>query len=214
MSQITGFDNRSMLPPYLPIMRGQDRLFGNMLDFIFPSSVTLDYPWAVPHSPIPERQWQDRDLNFRPVASFPDFFVEKITECKSSCLSESTTDRLSYLSAWFSDLAAANADSLISMYRDSRLRMDSDRVHHLTALLATAENAPVNWQNYLRNGISQLNGDMDLASREGFETKGLPAGLQASELIEFWKETWSGFANALNSWPQIRSAATKIIDPM
>ena len=214
MSQITGFDNRRMLPPYLPIMRGQDRLFGNMLDFIFPSSVTLDYPWAVPHSPIPERQWQDRDLNFRPDASFPKFFVEKITECKTSCQSESAGDRLSYLSAWFTDMAAANADSLTSMYRDSRLRMDSDHVLHLTALLATAENAPVNWQNYLRNGISQLNGDMDLASREDFETNGLPAGMQGSELIGFWKEVWSGFANALNAWPQIRSAATKIVNSM
>ena len=185
-----------------------------MLDFIFPSSVTLDYPWAVPHSPMPQRQWQERDLNFRPADSFLDFFVEKIIECKNTCQSESAGDRLSYLSAWFSDMAAADADSLASMYRESRLQLDSERLIQLTALLATAEKTPVNWQNYLRNGISQLNGDMDLSSREDFETKGLPAGMQAGELIDFWKDVWSGFAVALNAWPQIRVAAKKIIDSM
>ncbi len=111
MSQITGVDNRQMLPPYLPIMRGQDRLFGYMLDFIFPTSVTLDYPWAVPHLPLPDRRWRDRDLNFTPADSFPMFFIEKIIEYKSSCQSELPGDRLSYLSTWFNNLATASPDT-------------------------------------------------------------------------------------------------------
>ena len=84
MSQITGFDNREMLPPYLPIMRGEDRLFGCMLDFIFPSVITLDYPWAIPHLPLPERRWRNKDLVFTPAASFPLFFFEKLMDHKSS----------------------------------------------------------------------------------------------------------------------------------
>jgi hypothetical protein len=214
MSQITGFDNRQMLPPYLPIMRGQDRLFGNMLDFIFPLSVTLDYPWAVPHSPMPERQWQDRDLNFKSVGTFPGFFVEKVIETKSACQAESAVDRLSFLATWFSDLAATNTDSLRSIYRDSRLRSDSARLQHLADLLATTQSAPVNWQNFLRNGISQLNSQVDLTSREDFETKGWPTGMEGDELIGFWKDVWGDFATSLNAWPQIRSAATKIADTM
>ena len=82
MSQITGFDNRHMLPPYLPVMRAQDRLFGYMLDFIFPSAVTLDYPWAIPHLPLPAREWRNKDLNFTPSDSFPGFFFEMILENK------------------------------------------------------------------------------------------------------------------------------------
>ena len=214
MSQITGFDNRHSLPPYLPIMRGQDRLFGNMLDFIFPLSVTLDYPWAVPHSPTPERQWQDRDLNFKSAGSFPRFFIEKIVESKSSCQAGSANDRLSYLASWFSDLAATNADSLRSIYRDNRLRDDSERLQHLTDLLATTQTTPVNWQNYLRNGVSQLNGQVDLTSREDFETKGWPTGMEGDVLIGFWKDVWGDFATSLNAWPQIRSAAKKIADSM
>ena len=214
MSQITGFDNRRMLPPYLPIIRGQDRLFGNMLDFIFPESVVLDYPWAVPHLPLPDRQWLDKDLNFKPADSFPMFFVENIIEYKSSCSSTSPGDRLSALSAWFSDLATTNPDSLTAMYLDSRLSRDSELLQKLISLLATAEKTPVNWQNYLRNGIAQLNTDLDRVSREDFKVNGLPATLDGDDLITFWKVVWGDYATALKAWPEIRDVATEVVNTM
>jgi len=211
MSQITGFDNRQMLPPYLPIMRAQDRLFGYMLDFIFPSAITLDYPWAIPHLPIPERKWQSRDLSFKPVDSFPAFFFEKVLEHKSSCLSESPLDRLSNLSAWFNDMATASGQSLTDMYRDTRLRDSSERLAQLGSLLAKSESAPANWRNYLRNGITQLKADLEKASRSDFPVKGYPRGLKGDELVAFWKDVWAGFATALNAWPEIRSAVAEIL---
>jgi hypothetical protein len=214
MSQITGFDNREMLPPYLPILRGQDRLFGQMLDFIIPKSLVLDYPWAIPHLPIPDRQWRDRDLNFKPADSFPKFFVEKINEFKASCLSTSPTDRLLTLASWFKSMSSTDADTLTAMYIDSRLRRDSDLLQQLNTLLAQAETAPVNWQNYLRNGITQLNSDLNLVSREDFEVKGLPATLDSDALVSFWKGVWGEFAAAIKAWPQIRDAAKTIVSSM
>lgn len=211
MSQITGFDNREMLPPYLPIMRGEDRLFGCMLDFIFPTAVTLDYPWAIPHLPMPERGWRNKDLDFTPAASFPVFPFEKILEYKSSCLSSSPVDRLSGLSAWFNDMAAAAPESLSAMYSDTRMQSVSVQLQHLSSLLSSAESAPVDWQNYLRNGIRQLNTDLDLVSRGDFPVEGLPRSLQGGELIAYWKDVWSGFADALNAWPEIRRTAAEII---
>jgi len=213
MSQITGFDNRRMLPPYLPIQRGQDRLFGYMLDYIFPTSVTLDYPWAVPHLPLPDRQWRDRDLDFSPGDTFPMFFVEKIIEHKSACLSTLPEERLSSLSGWFSDLASAPAHTLISMYQNSRLGGDSARLAQLTELLESTEPAPINWQNYLRNGISSLNADLEFASRENFQIKGVPDKLEGDELIAFWRTVWRDFADAIGAWPEIRQAAARIANP-
>lgn len=212
MSQITGFDNREMLPPYLPILRGQDRLFGNMLNFIFPTAVTLDYPWAVPHLPIPERAWNDRDLDFTPPASFPLFFYEKVVEFKSSCHAASSRDRLSALAGWLNDLASASDDALAAMYRDTRLHNGSQQLQHLSALLSTAESTPVNWQNYLRNGIRQLNVDLDRVSQQDFPIKGLPAHMEGDDLIAFWKGVWLGFASALDAWPEIRAAAAQLLE--
>jgi hypothetical protein len=211
MSAITGFDNRQMLPPYLPIIRGEDRLFGNMLDFVFPSAVTLDYPWAVPHLPIPQRQWQTRDLDFTPGDSFPLFFFDTVLAQKSACLASLPTERLKALSAWFNDLAAAPADSLAAMYRDTRLQNTSELLKNLNGLLADSDSTPAEWQDYLKNGIKQLNVDMDLASHEDFPVKGLPTSMEGTELIAFWQETWADFATALNAWPKIRKAAAEIM---
>lgn len=212
MSQITGLDNRQMLPPYLPILRGEDQLFGNMLDFIFPTGVTLDYPWAIPHLPLPDRRWRNRDLDFTPAASFPGFFVGKVTEFKSRCQATSPGDRLSALSAWFGDMACASDESLAAMYRHGRLQSDSKTLEHLSALLSEAETAPVDWQNYLRNGIRQLNVDLDRVSRKDFPVEGLPETLKGVDLISFWKDVWIGFAQALNAWPKIRKAAADVIE--
>lgn len=211
MSQITGFDNREMLPPYLPIERGEDRLFGYLLDFIFPQAVTLDYPWAVPHLPIPQRDWQDEDRNFTPGNTFPFFFFEQVLEQKSSCLARSPQDRLAALSAWFNDLAAASGDTLTDIYRDTRLSNDSGQLQQLNALLSTAESAPPDWQEYLQNGIEKLNTDLDRFSGGDFPLKGLPAELEGEALIAFWKEVWSDFAGALNAWLAIRVAAAEIV---
>lgn len=211
MSQITGFDNRHMLPPYLPIMRAQDRLFGYMLDYIFPSAVTLDYPWAIPHLPIPEREWKNKDLNFTPSDSFPFFFFEEVLEDKSSCLSDAPNDRLDNLSGWFRKMSNASSQSLSDMYRDTRLREDSEVLKQLGDLLESGSETPVNWQNYLRNGITQLQKDLEVASHPDFTVKGFPRGLEGEELVGFWKDAWAGFADALNAWPEIRQAATDIL---
>jgi len=212
MSQITGLDNRQMLPPYLPIERGEDRLFGYLIDFIFPEAVTLDYPWAAPHMPIPQREWEEADRDFTPGHSFPFFFFEQVIEQKSSCLARSPRDRLAVLSARFNDLARASGDTLTAMYRDSRLQNDSVQLEKLSALSSAADSAPTDWQDYLRNGIRQLDADLDRFSRKDFPVKGLPATLEDAELIAFWKEVWSGFAGSLSVWPEIRKAAAEIVE--
>ena len=71
---------------------------------------------------------------------------------------------------------------------------------------------PVNWQNYLRNGIAQLNADLDKASRDDFALKGLPKDREGEELIAFWRNVWADFSAALNAWPEIREAAAELLD--
>ncbi len=214
MSAMTGFDNRQLLPPYLPIIRGEDRLFGNMLDHIFPTAVTLDYPWAVPHLPIPTRKWRDQDLDFTPGDVFPMFFRGQVNQLKSTCLASTPQARLTALSNWFNDLAAASGESLVSMYQDARLSDSSQQMQKMKKLLVDADSAPVAWQEYLQDGIEQLTDYIDQASRGDLPVKGLPRGLEGDELIAFWKETWSDFAAALNAWPEIRKSAAEIVEAL
>lgn len=212
MSAITGYDNRQMLPPYYPILRGEDRLFGFLLNFIYPAAVTLDYPWAVPHLPIPQREWQDKDRDFTPGDSFPMFFIEQILEIKPSCQAGEPAERLNALAAFFQDLAAAPDDTLVANHRDAVLRDLSGQLGKLTKLLASTTSAPTEWQEYLQQGIEQLTQAFERASLESPPVKGQPRSMEGDELIAFWRRAWNGFSTALQAWPEIRQAAAEIID--
>ncbi len=55
MSQLTGLDNSQLLPPFAPILRGEDDLFATMTSYLHPASAVLNYNWAVPHLPVDAR---------------------------------------------------------------------------------------------------------------------------------------------------------------
>lgn len=55
MSAVTGVDHSLLLPPYLPAGRGEDIMFGIMVQRIHPNSLVLNEGWAVPHQPIEKR---------------------------------------------------------------------------------------------------------------------------------------------------------------
>jgi hypothetical protein len=64
MTTVTAYDHRDLLPPFLPLGRGQDTLFGALLDAIAPSSYVAYLPYTVVHRPeLPRlRELQARHL--------------------------------------------------------------------------------------------------------------------------------------------------------
>ena len=55
MSQWTGLDHSTSLPPYLPAGRNEDLLFGIMLQHMHPEAAVLQTDWAIRHSPVSSR---------------------------------------------------------------------------------------------------------------------------------------------------------------
>lgn len=210
MSQITGFDNREMLPPYLPILRGEDRLFGIMLNFVFPDSVTLDYPWAIPHLPMPARQWTEKDHDFTVGSAFPFYYSEEIIGESQRCQAEGPEARLADLTFWFKDLSAAPGKKLFETHRDLALQNISEHLQLLSDLSQKAEKAPEAWKKYLEQGVNQLGASLGAVSSNDHPVKGQPDFLEGDELIQFWKQTWGDFAIALEAWPEIRTAARQL----
>ncbi len=57
-----GFDNRVLLPPFLPVQRGQDGLFGITLRECFRNGYVGHLPWAVLHAPLETRVFSPENL--------------------------------------------------------------------------------------------------------------------------------------------------------
>jgi len=70
MAPNLGLDNRQLLPPFLPVQRNQDGVFGVLLRTCFPGGFFGFFPWALGHqqpappSPSAGDSW-DRALRFR-----------------------------------------------------------------------------------------------------------------------------------------------------
>ena len=71
LSQLTGFDHRTLLPPYFPAGRGEDALFGIMLQRVQPNSLVLTEGWAIRHEPLDNRANRGdlKPLNVKPSMS-------------------------------------------------------------------------------------------------------------------------------------------------
>jgi hypothetical protein len=62
MTTFFGMDNRELLPPFFPVQRNADGIFGLMLQGCDPGSRTAFLPWALLHVPEPARTFAPDDL--------------------------------------------------------------------------------------------------------------------------------------------------------
>lgn len=62
MTGFVGLDNRTLLPPFMPVNRGQDGTFGLTLWTCFTNSCFGHLPWAVLHAPLQSRTFSRDDI--------------------------------------------------------------------------------------------------------------------------------------------------------
>ena len=210
MSQVTGFDNREFLPPYFPVGRGEDQIFGQATRFIYPDSVTLQYPWAVPHLPIPARNWTERDNDYSIDNQFPGTLFNRFLGYLDNCQAEDPQSRLAFLARIFMDAAQSPDRLLFDRFVDDRHGHRAWQLQKLQEKLQQSSNFPTHWTSYLESALRQVQ-----ASAPGeikVDTLTSKVGdLQGREVLQFWRDAWRGFGGSLLAWNDIRDAAREIV---
>jgi hypothetical protein len=212
ISQVTGFDNRHFLPPYFPITRGEDRILGEVVRYIYPNSVTLEYPWAVPHLPIPEREWSEKDNLHSIGLHFPgDLTNQVIHQAQLRCLSNDIQARLEFLAICFRDLAGSTESDLINRLMDDRHGFRVSQLSGLQTKIAESSSQPEEWQHFLKDAYQQVESST-FSQPVTADLKGIPESLGGKELIRFWRDAWRDFGQSLLAWSEIREAARAITE--
>ena len=210
ISQVTGFDNRGYLPPYFPITRGEDRLFGEMTRYIYPDSVALEYPWAAPHLPLEERGWSEAENNYAIGTRFPGTLLKSLLGSGDDCLAADPLARLAFLASRFADLAGASDATLLNLLAEDRLGYKAGQIRKLQSKIQESADLPGDWRAYLEKALQQIQssklGDFRLESLKGVETD-----LEGAELLRFWRDMWRGFGQSMSAWSDIREAARDIV---
>ncbi len=207
LSQLTGIDHRALLPPYIPILRGEDRLFGDMVSWIHPHSAVIEQPWAIAHLPIPPRNWPPEAQRFYIDQPFPAFAASWVTRDRGEPGPAEPLGRLARVARRYEDLAEMDDAALRRLADEERLgALTRDYRELLEARQAAGDTAPERWRAFLDDALARI--DQALVDNPPDRPiRGYPATLENEALLAWWREFWRGFARALRAWPAIRQAA-------
>ncbi len=204
MSQVTGLDNSHLLPPYFPVFRNEDDLFGAMVELLHPHAVVLDYAWAVPHFPLESRTTTPaREPPAGQVTLRPGKYLADHTLYQRGATAET---RLAYLSALIKTLGETSDAGLLTLYRAETARAQTVEAKRLTALLQDGTPRPEAWQNHLQQRLAQVNEAIQGLPRVT-DLPGVPDTEDEAALMARFRDYAEGFAGALRGWAAIRGAA-------
>ncbi len=200
-SQVTGFDNRDFLPPYFPFERGQDRVFGETVRFLFPGSVALVHPWAVLHQRVTGTgRAQALQQRWNP-GGFPGFLTYAPLERAGASHAGDLPTRLAGLAAAFADLGHSPQAALLRLHAELQLRDQSQRLAGLRKSLELSGGASPEWADWLEQDLRKTRA---ATQRE----PAMPAN--SAEILALWQTAWRAFGRALAAWPAIRDAAGEL----
>ena len=143
MGMALGFDNRDLLPPFFPVLRTQDALFGSTLRACFPRGYIGHLPWAVLHSP-PER----RAVKAPPAGTSVNTF-DIVVVCISSLIqSQEATDGPVRMRAFGKHLIEVGTLPQVEFEEFIRLRLWRQQSTIISQLEATVDHygrRPAHW---------------------------------------------------------------------
>tara|TARA_R110001599_G_scaffold63703_8_gene177443 strand:- start:1909 stop:3750 length:1842 start_codon:yes stop_codon:yes gene_type:complete len=208
MSQVTGLDNSALLPPYFPAFRGEDRLFGAMVEAIHPRATALEYPWCVPHLPVEGRHFSIRE----PIAAtggvslFARFLTDHIDYKDAS----GPLLRLRHVAEDARRLAARSDRDLLLDFRTEVARGHANQLGMvIDQRQKAAKIGSEAWLAYLQRALDETQA-LIAQPQSPAMLHGVPEGSREDQLLETFRQYACGFADALDHWAAVREASVGV----
>ncbi len=211
ISQVTGLDNTRLLPPYFPVFRGEDYLFGAMVEYLYPEAATLEYDWSVPHLPLEDRQGRPTDArSFGKFAVNPAKYVTDRTSYQTGIPAQT---RLAGLVQLARELSEMSDRALVNLYRVEIAEAQVSRLAQLKSVLQDGVQRPPEWRAVLDEAVAVVNRSMQELAQPTDDAR-TAAERSVPELLVEFRHYARQFALGLESWPEVRVAASAIVDAM
>ena len=214
LSQLTGLDHRALLPPYLPAGRGEDILFGIMLEPLHPESAVLSEGWAVPHYPVDDRSSRSQLVPMGVSASMSTL-TDWLGRAPRDAAGISPEMRLFMVADEIDRLTNMTTEALehvvqteLLSKRASLLALCMEKLDALPRL----DNLPGTpaWRSFLEQSRDNL-----LSQIQSSEPKPVAEVLKhASSDMKTLKKIGSDFAAAIKAWGAICDAAASLELPL
>ncbi len=209
MSQVTGLDNSYTLPPYFPVFRGEDLIFGCALNFLYPNSIVLEYDWAVPHIPIEERQGNIEGDSAKVTGSL-ELCTDYITARNTLDPSVSFNTRLEALSLLLLEISENSSNGILSKFRSELSRTQVEAVKSIGDKLRAPTSQAQDWRAYLERCMADNVNTLQSTSTLR-DIPGIAEEMNEESIVEQIKTYAHEYSLALRAWPAIREAAVPIV---
>jgi hypothetical protein len=208
MTTCIGFDNRVLLPPFFPVQRNADGIFGLMLQRYRDGHRTGFLPSVVAHQPDPPRLFATDEL-------WSDSAGIRMADIVMACLlahnragANCTTNSLVGLGRFLQELAALPPADFEARVRTVQQLRTLAFVTLLENQLRLHDSTPTFWAEDVRSLIALLwrstRADDAIVPRDLRDTAGAEAALRlCQELI-------GRFGQLLEGWPTIVDAARRL----
>ena len=210
MSQWTGIDNQTLVPPYLPAGRNEDLLFGIMLKRLQPDAAVLNTEWAVRHEPLEHRKLDATGaVNVQLGISLLADWLGLEPKDQMGLTPER---RLLGLSDDVQRLAEMNHEERCHLIQRQlvgrRTALLNQCMSHIE-LLKSLESLPgaTSWQQFLSDSRDRLYSEIQSPpSIDGDADTGEKASIDFDWLEDHGRR----FSAALKAWPTLRQAAQEL----
>ena len=200
MTTFFGFDNRELLPPFFPVQRNADGIFGLMLHGCDPQSHTAFLPRALLHVPEPARTFAPDDL---------------WTDATSIRLCDLVIDAV-MAHRWRADAVTpearvADLGQHLGRLGVMRLRDYEERLRIMHELRRSAFEAVLE-RTLVIGGSSDARTDDALRLRQAMQVDVplVPRDLQMDDVRPFTQSLIGRFGAVLEAWPALVSAARQL----
>jgi len=207
MSAATGVDHSVLLPPYFPVQRGEDIMFGIMVQRMHPDSVAFNTNWAIRHEPIEKR---DNHIPLSPMSAQPDLglLADWLGREPADQWGLPAERRLADMSDQVWRLAEMNQDSLESLVREHLASKRASLLQICMEHMGQLENieklkGTAQWRGFLERSRDNLLAEIQDPDRTPLSTI---ANLRDPEGMENLRVQGAAFAKALEDWPSICEA--------
>lgn len=206
MTGAFGYDNRVLLPPFMPVLRSEDDVFGFTLRSCVEDAYSGHLPAAVLHAPVEARAY-GRD--FLKESASGTHMYKIILACLSSLqLWRSVSDerlRLQTFGKHLMEVASMPGRDFEEFVRVQLWRMQSDTIAHLEGYMYYCRRSPDFWaddvQYYIHNLRSALTTESFIIPRDLLDGRSPDEARKVSQRLVF------KFGQLLYHWPELVEAA-------
>ncbi len=201
-----GFDHRTLLPPFMPVGRGEDRMFGLIYLNTFANDFVGYLPWAILHDPQPVRQ-NHRDDIWKGACQiqFQNLFRSCIMDCPFPQDPKEGANGLIYLGEHLKEWGSLDQTEFENRVRPQIIKKNKKAIDMMEKSIQSHNGSPKYWaldcKTFLYN-LRKAEAKPDYLVPADFQQNRTP-----EESRSLSQKLILNYGNLLIAWPRLMESA-------